>query len=88
MSYLIDISGAAMNFPIDASALFSIVLGVIGLMIQLPVVSVLGAALGINAVFKERSMTHRRPVQFVMGLIGCVICAVGIANNLIQKLTG
>jgi hypothetical protein len=33
-------------------------------------------------------MTHRRPVQFVMGLIGCVICAVGIANNLIQKLTG
>jgi hypothetical protein len=76
-----------MNFPIDASALFSIVLGILGLRIALPVIPVLGLALGINAIFKERSMTNRRPVQFVMGIIGCACCAIGIAINLIQMLT-
>jgi hypothetical protein len=86
MSFLIDIPGAVMNFPIDASALFSIVLGVLGLRIGLPVIPVLGLALGINAIFKERSMTNRRPVQFVMGSIGCVCCLIGIAINLIQML--
>jgi hypothetical protein len=45
-------------------------------------------ALGINAVFTERSMTNRRPIQFVMGIMGCAVCAVGISYNLIQKLTG
>jgi hypothetical protein len=77
-----------MNFPIDASALFSIVLGLVGLRIGLPVIPVIGLALGINAVFTERSMTNRRPIQFVMGIMGCAVCAVGISYNLIQKLTG
>jgi hypothetical protein len=77
-----------MNFPIDFSAFLSIVLGVIGLRIALPVLPVLGLALGINAIFKERSMTNRRPTQFVMGIIGCLCCLVGISINLIQMLTG
>jgi hypothetical protein len=87
-SYLIDIPGATMNFRIDASALFSIVLGVLGLIIQLPVIPVIGAAFGINAIFTERSLDRRRPVQFGMGIVGCVCCAIGIAHNLIQMLTG
>jgi hypothetical protein len=77
-----------MNFPIDVSALFSIVCGLLGLRIGLPVIPVIGLALGINAIFKERSMTHRRPVQFVMGIVGCIVCAIGISYNLIQTLTG
>lgn len=77
-----------MNFPIDFSAFLSIVLGVLGLKITLPLLPVLGLALGINAIFKERSLPNRRPVQFVMGIIGCACCAIGISINLIQMLTG
>jgi hypothetical protein len=55
-------------------------------MSKLPVLPVIGVALGMNAILKERSLANRRPVQFVMGIIGCLVCTMGIALNLFHRL--
>jgi hypothetical protein len=63
-----------MTSYIESSGILSLILGVLAWLTSVPVVlPVIGLALGINAIFKERKLSKRRPIQLYLGIAGCVI---------------
>ncbi len=63
-----------MTSYIESSGIFSLILGVLAWVASMPVVlPVIGLALGINAILKERKLSKRRPIQLYLGIAGCVI---------------
>ena len=61
-------------------AVLSLLLGLLPLALAVPVVlPVIGLALGLNAIMKERRGVPRKPVLFWLALVGTLVSAVSTA---------
>ena len=75
-----------MTSYIESSGIFSLILDVLAWFTSVPVIApVIGLALGINAIFKERKLSKRRPIQLYLGIAGCVINGLATLVILIAR---
>jgi hypothetical protein len=65
-----------MNASIESSGIFSILCGLWGCFGGPILLSVLGGALGVNAILKERNRKNRSPIQKYIGIVGCTLCVI------------
>ena len=60
------------------SAILSVILGILSFAGIPIVISVIGVALGANAIIKERKFSDRKPIQRDIAIGGCVVCTLSI----------
>lgn len=60
------------------SAILSVILGILSFAGIPIVISVIGLALGANAIIKECKLTDRKPIQRYIAISGCVVCTLSI----------
>ena len=70
----------------NGSALISVLLGLLGLILPMPIVFVVfGLAFSPNAIVKERKLKPPRPSQIYLAIAGCSLCGLSIALFFVMR---